>query len=61
MYLVVVCSGCGRLVVADASKKSRRCAYCGVRVWLARVRRVGCVNTAREAVELVQFLKRRGV
>lgn len=61
MYLIFVCSGCGMLLVADASKKSRRCPYCGVRVWLAKAKRVGSAGTAMEASELVQYLKRRKV
>lgn len=59
MYLIVVCSGCGRLLVADAEKKSRRCPYCGVKVWLAKAKRVGSAETAIGASELVQRLKRR--
>lgn len=58
MFSVVICLGCGRLLAADASKKSRRCPYCGVKVWLAKAKQVGQAETAREAVELVQFLKR---
>lgn len=59
MYLIVVCGGCGRLLVADAGKKSRRCPYCGARMRLAKAKRVGSAETAREASELVQHLKRR--
>ena len=58
MYLIVVCGGCRRLLVADGGKRSRRCPYCGVRVWLAKAKRVGGAETAREASELVQRLKR---
>jgi len=61
VYLIVVCGGCGRLLVADAVNKSRRCPYCGVRVWLARAKRVGSAETAREASELVRYLKRKKV
>jgi DNA-directed RNA polymerase subunit RPC12/RpoP len=58
LYLIVVCDGCGRLLVADGGKKSRRCPYCGVRVWLSRARVVGNAGSAREALVLVQRLKR---
>lgn len=61
MYLIVVCGGCGRLLVADAGKKSRRCPYCGTKVWLAKARHAGRAETAREASELVQHLKRRNM
>ena len=60
MYLIVVCSTCGRLLVADGDKKSRRCAYCGVKVSLTKVKFVGSVETAREAAEVVQLLKQKG-
>ena len=59
MYLIVVCGGCGRLLVADGGKKSRMCPYCGVRVWLAKAKRVGSAESAREASKLVQHLKQR--
>jgi len=58
MYLIVVCSNCGHLLVADGEKKSRSCSYCGVRVWLVKARRLGSAETAKEASELVQHLKR---
>ncbi len=61
MYLIVVCGGCGSLLVADAGKKSRTCAYCGARVWLAKAKRVGSAETSREAAVLVQHLKRKDV
>ncbi len=57
MYLIVVCGGCGRLLVADAAKKSRLCAYCGFKVLLTNARRVASAETSREASELVQHLK----
>jgi DNA-directed RNA polymerase subunit RPC12/RpoP len=59
MYLIVVCGSCGRLLVADGSKKSRRCSYCGFKVWLAKAKRVESAESAREASELVQYLKRK--
>lgn len=57
MYLVIVCGGCGRLLVADGAAKSRSCPYCGVRVWLSKAKRLGKADTAREASDLVQYLK----
>jgi len=59
MYLIVVCGGCGRLLVADGSLKSRTCAYCGARVWLAKAKRVASARSAMEATELVQYLKQK--
>lgn len=59
MYKILVCTGCGRLLVADASKKSRKCPYCGVRIQVDQARLVGTAKTAIEASELVQYLKRK--
>jgi LSD1 subclass zinc finger protein len=59
MYLIVVCSGCGRLLVTNRGAKSRSCPYCGVRVKLAKAKLVGSAKTAREASELAQRLKQR--
>jgi DNA-directed RNA polymerase subunit RPC12/RpoP len=57
LYLIVVCSTCGRLLVANGDKKSRRCAYCGTRLSLDKVKCVGSVETAGKAAEIVQLLK----
>lgn len=59
MYKIFICSRCGRLLVADASKKSRMCTYCGVRNDLTKVNLVESAKTAKEASELVQHLKHR--
>jgi len=59
VFVIVVCEGCGRLLVANGNLKSRRCPYCGFRVWLTKAKLVASVETAREACELVQRLKRR--
>ncbi len=58
MFLIVVCSTCGRLLVADGDKKSRRCAYCGTRLSLNKVKVISSVETAGEAAEVIQLLKR---
>ncbi|MCW4051814.1 MAG: DUF1922 domain-containing protein [Candidatus Bathyarchaeota archaeon] len=57
LYLIVVCSTCGKLLVADGEKKSRRCAYCGTKLSLNKVKLVGSVETAGKAAEIVQLLK----
>ncbi|UCH31893.1 MAG: DUF1922 domain-containing protein [Candidatus Bathyarchaeota archaeon] len=57
--MIIVCSSCGMLLVADSAKRSRRCSYCGQRVLLNKAKLVGSAETAREAIVLVQKLKRR--
>ncbi|UCE95530.1 MAG: DUF1922 domain-containing protein [Candidatus Bathyarchaeota archaeon] len=59
MYLIIICSGCGRLLIADASTKSRKCPYCGIKVWLSKAKKVGRAEKAIEASVLVQQLKRK--
>jgi DNA-directed RNA polymerase subunit RPC12/RpoP len=57
VYIVIVCGGCGRLLVAAAEAKTRSCPYCGYRVVVAKARRLGSASNARQASELVQRLK----
>ena len=45
--------------MANGNLKSRRCPYCGFKVWLSNAKLVASVETAREACELAQRLKRR--
>ena len=44
--------------MANGDKKSRRCAYCGTRLSLDKVKVIGSVETAGEAAEVIQLLKR---
>ena len=60
LFIIVVCSGCGRLLVANGYTKSRRCPYCGKKNWLTKVKHVTSAKTAKEASELVQQLKKKG-
>jgi LSD1 subclass zinc finger protein len=59
VFVVVVCGGCGRLLVADDGFKSRRCPHCGFKVWLSKARVVGTAASSRDAVALVQQLKQK--
>ncbi len=59
MCVIVVCGGCGRRLVADDEFKSRQCPHCGFKVWLSKARVVGSAESSKEAVELVQHLKRK--
>jgi DNA-directed RNA polymerase subunit RPC12/RpoP len=57
VYLVVVCGGCGRLLVAKADAKTRTCPYCGYRVSMHKAKRVASAKDAGQASKLVQRLK----
>ena len=58
-YVVFVCVGCGRFLVAKVGQKSKRCNYCGMVVDLFRARRVASAGSAREASRVVRGLKMR--
>ena len=58
-YVVFVCSGCGRFLVAKAGQKSKRCNYCECVVDLWRAKRVAGAASAREASRVVRELKMR--
>lgn len=56
-YVVFVCSGCGRFLVAKAGQKSKRCNYCDAMVDLWRARKVASAGSAREASRVVRGFK----
>lgn len=58
-YVVFVCSGCGRFLVAKAGQKSKRCNYCESLVDLWRTRRIAGAASAREASKIARELKMR--
>jgi LSD1 subclass zinc finger protein len=58
-YVVFVCSGCGRFLVAKAGQKSKRCNYCESVVDLWRAKRVAGAASAREASTIVREFKMR--
>lgn len=58
-YVVFVCSGCGRFLVAKDGQKSKRCIYCESVVDLWRAKRVASAGSAREASRIVREFKMR--
>jgi LSD1 subclass zinc finger protein len=58
-YVVFVCSGCGRFLVAKAGQRNKRCNYCESLVDLWRAKRVASAGSAREASALVREFKMR--
>ena len=58
-HVVLVCSGCGRYLIAKAGQKSKQCNYCGNVVDLWRAKKVRSANSAREASKLVREFKMR--
>ena len=57
MYLVIVCYQCGQLLLAQDAQKTRRCPYCDARLVLDKTKKVARAKTAREASDLIRFLK----
>jgi len=58
-YVVFVCTGCGRFLVAKAGQKSKRCNYCECVVDLWSAKHVAGAASAREASRVVRGLKMR--
>ncbi|MCK4885063.1 DUF1922 domain-containing protein [Candidatus Bathyarchaeota archaeon] len=59
MYVVVVCYGCGRFLLAKGIQKTKRCPYCATRLTLVKAKKVAHVKTAQEASSYIRALKRR--
>jgi len=59
MYVVVVCYGCGRFLLAKGTQKTKRCPYCAARLTLNKTKKVVYVKTAQEASNYIRALKRR--
>ena len=59
MYVVIVCSRCGKLLLARADTKTRQCSYCQTRLVLTKTKAVASAKTAKEASILIQAFKRR--
>lgn len=56
-YLIVVCSKCGGYLLAKGGQRTRTCPYCGVKVILAKARKVAVVNNAETASRLLMKYK----
>jgi len=56
-YVVFVCSGCGRFLIAKAEQKTKQCNYCGTPVALWKAKKVAEANSAREALKIAQDFK----
>jgi DNA-directed RNA polymerase subunit RPC12/RpoP len=57
MYVVVVCYGCGRFLLAKGNQKTKRCPYCDVRLTLDKTKKLVHVKTAQEASNYLRELK----
>jgi DNA-directed RNA polymerase subunit RPC12/RpoP len=59
MYMVIVCYGCGQLLLAKTGQKTKRCPYCDARLVLDKTRKVVHVKTAQKASSVIRALKRK--
>jgi len=55
--VIVKCTGCGGLMLAANTQKTKRCPYCGANANLQRAQRVAAAKTAMEASELLRKIK----
>jgi len=56
-YVVFVCSGCGRFLIAKAGQKNKQCNYCGAIVDLWKAKKMQSASSAREASKLAREFK----
>jgi rRNA maturation endonuclease Nob1 len=59
MYVVVICYGCGRFLLAKGDQKSKRCPHCESQLKLDKTRKLVHVKTAQEASNYMRALKNR--
>jgi len=59
MYMVIVCYGCGQLLLAKTGQTTKRCPYCDARLVLDKTRKVVHVKTAQKASSVIRALKRK--
>jgi len=57
MYVVVICYGCGRFLLARSNQKTKRCPYCAAQLTLIKAKKVVHKKTAREASNYIRALK----
>jgi len=57
MYVVIVCYGCGRFLIAKTHQKTRRCPHCKALLILRKTRKVAQAKSAREASNRIRALK----
>lgn len=57
MYVVIVCYGCGRFLLAKGAQKTKCCPYCAARLKLVSAKKIVHVKTAQEASNYIRALK----
>jgi rRNA maturation endonuclease Nob1 len=58
MYVVIICYGCGRFLLAKAAQKTKTCPYCAAQLKLVKAKKVAHLKTAQEASHYIRALKR---
>ena len=57
--LIIVCSRCGGLLLANTSQKTKACIYCGSRFIVNKAKRLATAQDALEASKILQQIKRK--
>lgn len=57
MYLIINCSSCGKIMMANSANKTRSCPNCGVKVQVHGAKILARSRTSKDAVEIIQHLK----
>jgi transposase len=59
MYVVVRCPRCGGFLLGNTVHRTRSCPHCGHRTTLRGLRVLARTDSSREAVSLIQALKKK--
>mgnify|MGYP002750662322 CR=1 FL=1 len=57
MYLIVNCTSCGKLLIANSINKTKACPHCGFKIKLFGTKIIARTESSYHAVELIQKLK----
>lgn len=56
-FLIVVCSHCGKFLMANVKQKTRTCPHCGFKVVIERAKKVASAQNAYDASAILRRLK----
>lgn len=57
MYFVIRCYSCGQYLLAQSSRKTRICPYCGFKIVMRRAYVVAQARSAEQATAIIKSIK----
>jgi len=56
-FIIVVCSRCGRYLIAKSRQKTKTCSYCGFKLMVEKAKKIKYAESAQEASLVLRKLK----